>query len=145
MGGRKTPDSHIALAMAARPARLGLLVEAELKGIHWLRMFESALAAQSRFWGGKGNLILPLTQDFTDQEIFWAWHDPLCLLCQAAFVICGDSEPLWESTVVVDLPISDSTNNLQIRRARWRLRQRSASLLDFPSACLRARNSRAGG
>jgi hypothetical protein len=29
--------------------------------------------------------------------------------------------------------------SLQTRRARWRLRQRSASLRDLPSACLRAR------
>ncbi len=71
----KTPDSHISLAMAARPARLGLLVEAELKGVHWLRMFESALSAQSRFWGGRGNLLFPLTKDFTDHELFWALAD----------------------------------------------------------------------
>lgn len=61
--------------MVARPARLGLLVEAELKGVHWLRMFESALAAQARFWGGQGNLILPLTKGFTDSEVFWALAD----------------------------------------------------------------------
>ena len=61
--------------MAARPARLGLLVETELKGVHWLRMFESALAAQSRFWGGRGNLLFPKTKDFTDHELFWALAD----------------------------------------------------------------------
>jgi hypothetical protein len=72
---RPAPDSHIPIAMAARPARLGLLVEAELSGIHWLRMFEGALAAQARLWGGKGNLIFPLTKDFTDQEVFWVLAD----------------------------------------------------------------------
>lgn len=61
--------------MVARPARLGMLVEAELKGVHWLRMFEGALAAQSRFWGGQGNLLFPLTKDFTDYDLFWALSD----------------------------------------------------------------------
>lgn len=72
---RKTPDSHIALAMAARPARIGLLVETQVQGVHWLRMFESALAAQARFWGGHGNLLFPLTKDFTERELFWALAD----------------------------------------------------------------------
>jgi hypothetical protein len=33
----------------------------------------------------------------------------------------------------------------QTARARWRLRHRSPSMRDLPSACFRARNSRAGG
>jgi hypothetical protein len=61
--------------MVTRPARLGLLVDAEVKGLHWLRMFEGALAAQSQVWGGQFNLILPLTKDFTDQELFWRLTD----------------------------------------------------------------------
>jgi hypothetical protein len=74
-GQSNTPDSHIALAVVARPARLGLLVEAEIKGVHWLRMFESALATQTRYWGGQGNLLFPLTQDITDREEFWVLAD----------------------------------------------------------------------
>lgn len=61
--------------MAARPPRLALLVDAEVDGIHWLRMFESALAAQTRFWGGQGNLLFPRTKDFTESEVFWALAD----------------------------------------------------------------------
>jgi hypothetical protein len=64
--------SQMAIAMSARPARLGLLVPAAIKGISWLAMFESALAAQSRFWGGAGNLIFPLGDDLTESEVFWA-------------------------------------------------------------------------
>jgi hypothetical protein len=82
--------------MAARPARLGLLVEAELKGIHWLRMFESALAAQARFWGGQGNLILPLTQSFTDSEVFWALAD---IFDADAFVTYA---PTWREMADLD-------------------------------------------
>lgn len=38
-------------------------------------MFEGALAAQSRFWGGQYNLVVPLTQDFTEHELFWRLMD----------------------------------------------------------------------
>lgn len=58
--------------MSARPARLGLLAPAAVDGISWLATFEAALAAQTRFWGGSGNLIFPLSADFTEQEVFWA-------------------------------------------------------------------------
>ena len=58
--------------MSARPARLGLLTPAAVDGVSWLATFEAALAAQTRFWGGSGNLIFPLNVDFTEQEVFWA-------------------------------------------------------------------------
>ncbi len=57
--------------MSARPARLGLLAPATVDGVSWLATFEAALAAQTRFWGGSGNLIFPLSADFTEQEVFW--------------------------------------------------------------------------
>ena len=76
--------------MAARPPRLGLLVDAEVKGIHWLRIFESALAAQTRFWGGQGNLLFPRTRNFTDNEVFWALAD---IFDADAFVTYA---PTWE-------------------------------------------------
>jgi hypothetical protein len=37
-----------------------------------MAMFEAALTAQTRFWGGSGNLIFPLAADFTEQDVFWA-------------------------------------------------------------------------
>jgi hypothetical protein len=61
--------------MCARPARLGLLVPTSIQGASWARLFESALAAQTRFWGGSGNLIFPLTLDLTDHALFWALAD----------------------------------------------------------------------
>jgi len=82
--------------MVARPPRLGLLVETELKGVHWLRMFESALAAQSRFWGGMGNLIFPLTKDFTNHELFWALAD---IYDADAFVTYA---PTWREMADID-------------------------------------------
>lgn len=82
--------------MAARPARLGLLVEAELKGVHWLRMFEGALAAQSRFWGGRGNLLFPLTKDFGSHELFWALAD---IFDADAFVTYA---PTWREMENID-------------------------------------------
>jgi len=66
--------THEPLAMSARPARLGLLVP-NVEGFSWMRTFEAALAAQVRFWGGSGNLVFPLTPDFTDKELFWAIAD----------------------------------------------------------------------
>jgi hypothetical protein len=72
---RVSTSSHLALALSARPTRLGLLVAAEVQGIPWPRVFESALAAQARFWGGSGNLVFPLTEDFAEKELFWALAD----------------------------------------------------------------------
>jgi len=67
--------SHLPIAMSSRPARLGLLVPAAVDGVSWLATFEAALAAQTRFWGGAGNLIFPLGADFTEHEVFWALAD----------------------------------------------------------------------
>jgi hypothetical protein len=39
---------------------------------------------------------------------------------------------------LMDLSLSDSSRSRQTRRARWRLRQRSAPILDLPSACFLA-------
>jgi hypothetical protein len=70
------PDqSHIVLGAAARPARLGVLVPVALKGVSWVRTFEAALAAQVRYWGGRGNLLFPLSANLTDQELFWELAD----------------------------------------------------------------------
>ena len=41
----------------------------------WQRSYEMALAAQSRLWGGTGDLILPATDDIADNELFWALAD----------------------------------------------------------------------
>jgi hypothetical protein len=67
--------SHLPIAMSARPARLGLLAPAAVDGVSWLATFEAALAAQTRFWGGAGNLIFPLAADFTEHEVFWTLAD----------------------------------------------------------------------
>jgi hypothetical protein len=52
-----------------------MLVPTTLKDLPWLKLFESAIAAQGRFWGGSGNLMFPLTDDLADREIFWAIGD----------------------------------------------------------------------
>jgi hypothetical protein len=41
----------------------------------WPKVFEAALAAQSRFWGGSGNLIFPQTPDFHTNPLFWRLAD----------------------------------------------------------------------
>jgi hypothetical protein len=51
-----------------------LLVPA-ITDVSWLRVFEASLAAQTRFWGGSGNLIFPLTLDLADRELFWELAD----------------------------------------------------------------------
>lgn len=87
--------------MAARPARLALLVGAELEGVHWLRTFENALAAQSRFWGGRGNLPIPLTADLTDNEVFWALAD---VFDADAFVTYA---PTWQDMKEIEPKLFD--------------------------------------
>src|SRR6476469_9031550 len=44
----------------------------------------------------------------------------------------------------MDISLSELTNSFQTRRARWRLRQRRASILVLPSACFLAELSRWG-
>ena len=70
-----TPPSHLPIAMAVRPARLGLLVPTRVDEIAWLKLFEAALAAQARVWGASGNLIFPLTADVAERELFWELAD----------------------------------------------------------------------
>lgn len=67
--------TRLAIALAARPCRLGVFVPVRFKEAHWTRLFEAALAAQTRFWGGSGNLVFPLTDDFDRQEVFWALNE----------------------------------------------------------------------
>ena len=61
--------------MSVRPTRLGMLVPTGGLGVSWMVMFEAALAAQARIWGGRGNLIFPLTADLADREVFWELAD----------------------------------------------------------------------
>jgi hypothetical protein len=67
--------TRLAAALAARPCRLGILVPVRYREAHWTHLFEAALAAQTRFWGGSGNLVFPLTEDFDQQEVFWALNE----------------------------------------------------------------------
>ena len=88
---------------------------------------------------------------------------PMSLLCQWDVAVCGNpagGDCLVPAMRVGLRPLSGTVLTLlmwvllfergsgsgagerrsfQTRRARWRLRQRSASLRDLPSACLRAR------
>lgn len=69
------PDSAGArIGLAVRPPRIAVGVPS-IEGISWQRQFEAALAAQTRVWGGIGNLVFPLTPDFTEKEVFWQLAD----------------------------------------------------------------------
>ena len=63
------------VALDVRPARLGVLVSTP-RDINWMSVYESALAAQTRYWGGSHQLLLP-AEDFGAEEIFWALADLL--------------------------------------------------------------------
>ncbi len=70
-GAEEMAGSHLALGVAARPHRLGLLIPVQVDGWDWRRTFEVAIAAQTRIWGGQSNLLFPLSEDFTNKEAFW--------------------------------------------------------------------------
>jgi hypothetical protein len=65
-------ESSLPISVAARPARLAVLVASEIEGVNWRAMMEAAIASQTRFWGGSGNLILPLPRAGIDDGRFWA-------------------------------------------------------------------------
>ena len=52
-----------------------MLVPAGALGASWMDVFEAALAAQTRVWGGSANLIFPLSADLADRELFWELAD----------------------------------------------------------------------
>jgi hypothetical protein len=52
-----------------------MLVPTSVNGMSWMDLFEAALAAQARVWGGSANLIFPLTADLADRELFWEMAD----------------------------------------------------------------------
>jgi hypothetical protein len=71
-GQEENARSHLALSIAARPHRLAVLVPVGVEGWDWRRTFEAAIAAQTRVWGGSGNLVLPLPADGIGRhECFW--------------------------------------------------------------------------
>jgi hypothetical protein len=51
-------SSDLSVTLGVRPPRIGVLVP-RIQGISWQRLFELAVATQSRLWGGSGNLVFP--------------------------------------------------------------------------------------
>jgi hypothetical protein len=41
----------------------------------WMSVFESAIAAQTRVWGGSANLVFPLAEDLEQHELLWSLLD----------------------------------------------------------------------
>jgi hypothetical protein len=74
MTGSTADSSRLTASMAVRPARVAVLVP-KVEGWSWLAMFEGALAAQGRCWGGSANLLFPLSDDLTDNDVFWELAD----------------------------------------------------------------------
>ena len=64
-------ENRFVASLGVRPARAAVLVP-KVKGWSWLAMFEGALAAQSRCWGGSANLLFPISGDMKDRDLFWA-------------------------------------------------------------------------
>jgi hypothetical protein len=109
---RESPSSHLPLAMSVRPTRLALLVPTtglDAWGLSWVHLFEAALAAQTRVWGGSGNLIFPLTTELADHALFWKLAD---LLDADAFVTYA---PTW-AEVREFAPAAYDTHMEKVRR-----------------------------
>jgi hypothetical protein len=64
----------VTLALGVRPPRVAIAVPM-LEGFEWQRVFESAIAAQSRVWGGSGNLVFPLDGNLESNELLWTLLD----------------------------------------------------------------------
>src|SRR4051794_22844811 len=62
------------IGLGVRPPRVAIGVP-PVRGISWKRLFEAAIAAQTRTWGGSGNLPFPLTPRFTNSDLFWELAD----------------------------------------------------------------------
>lgn len=67
-------SAGLRVGLGVRPPRVAIGIPA-VKGISWPRLFEIAIAAQTRTWGGLGNLVFPLTDRSMDSELFWALAD----------------------------------------------------------------------
>jgi hypothetical protein len=68
------PPVPLSATLDARPLRLLTLVP-EFGPYSWLRLFEYALAAQGRAWGGAGNVVMPFSQPLRESELFWRIAD----------------------------------------------------------------------
>jgi hypothetical protein len=66
----------VTLALGVRPPRAAIAVPM-VEGFEWQRVFESAIAAQSRVWGGSGNLVFPLGDNLESNELLWTLLDLL--------------------------------------------------------------------
>src|SRR4051794_18666419 len=60
------------VAMGVRPVRFGVFVPMDPNPDAWRAFCLSAISEQSRFWGGSNNLLFPMTDDFENNELFWA-------------------------------------------------------------------------
>jgi len=99
-------SSRFIASLGVRPARVAVLVP-RLKPLSHLALFEAALAAQARTWGGHGNLVFPLTPDMTQQDLFWAL-----------------AELFDPDTFVVYSPTYEDAS--EIRSGSWRQQRRRA-------------------
>jgi hypothetical protein len=62
------------LALGVRPPRVAIAIPLHDQ-FEWHRVFESALASQSRVWGGSANLVFPLVDDLPSNELLWSLLD----------------------------------------------------------------------
>jgi hypothetical protein len=88
------PSAGLRVGLGVRPPRVAIGVPS-VKGISWPRLFEVAIAAQTRTWGGLGNLVFPLTDQSLDGELFWALADRFDADAWATYSVgVGDMETL---------------------------------------------------
>jgi hypothetical protein len=66
----------LSFATTVRPARAAVFVP-EVEGVGWLGMFRLSLRTQVGWWGGNGNLVLPMPSSdrCADHELLWQLLD----------------------------------------------------------------------
>ena len=103
MTGSTVDSSRFVASLGVRPARAAILVP-KVKGWSWLAMFEAALASQSRCWGGRGNLIFPMSGDMKDRELFWELADrfdaDVFVLHEPTYADIEEVLPAWHRSFV---------------------------------------------
>lgn len=127
-------EGPLYVGLTARPTRVGVFLPLD-DNFPWERMYEIALASQSRLWGGEGNLVFPATPDIEDSELFWALAERFDAdyYVSASFSRrdLGDANPSWltewEQTTRASIDAQLSAFSAAVRESEFQ------RLLDEPA------------
>jgi hypothetical protein len=96
-------STRLVASLGVRPPRVAVLIP-RIRPWSYLTLFEAALAAQTRVWGGHGNLVFPLTVDLTERDIFWEIaerFDPdMFVVYSPTYADAHEIDPAWHREFV---------------------------------------------